>query len=551
MPPAKPPPARAPLACGALGGFDRDRVLRMGAALGTEPVHEDDDSILLLDREPVAWQAGEARGLGWIDADVWQPGPVSGWEEAARRGLTGFVATGRRRFLHSAVNGVAPLYWMEDGDATYFASRIDPLVRAAPGPLSIDWEAWAAIIALRNPLGERTPFAEVSRLGPFRTLRRRRGRSRVKTPTWAWTEVDPGAGLERAADGVAEALRASLSQLPDGIVCPLSGGRDSRMLCCALAAEGRVARVVTGSDDEGEALEERLAAPVAEVLGVPQEQLPGYPERYPADWEERARRVEYQFVDHAWLVPVAQRLEGLGTPVPDGFVIDTLIQSGNHFSPPEVFEARRGRTRNLALFDALRIYGKAQLALDENLREPIVARARDQFLAVTRPLVGHPSQNPLSIYVTRSLRGISQYPTGLLGTGSPVIAPAAGDQVVSALLSATQEEKRDSRLYSAVFERLAPQADGLPSTADTPRAGPRLPRRWLSTEALDAYRASLAEGPLAGHLAPQLRTWLADPASGELSGDLRLGMEAVSLLHAWWRRYRDVLREVDVADLAA
>jgi hypothetical protein len=550
MPAAKPPPARAPLACGALGSFDRDRVLRMAAAIEAEPAHEDGDSILMLDREPVAWSGGGARGLGWIEADLWRQGPVSGWEAAARRGLTGMVVEGRRRFLHTAVNGVAPLYWMEDGGATYFASRIDPLVRAAPGRFSIDWDAWAAIIALRNPLGGRTPFAEVSRLGPFRTLQRRRGRGRVKAPSWAWTEIEPDGGLERAADGVAEALSESLGRLPGGLVCPLSGGRDSRLLCCTLAAEGRVARAVTGSDDEGEEMEERLAAPVAELLEIPQEQVPGYPERYPADWEERARRVEYQFVDHAWLMPVAQRLEGLETPVPDGFVVDSLLQSGTHFSPPEVFESRRGRTRRLALFDALRRYGKAHLALAEGLRGATVSRAREQFLTVTRPLDGHPSQNPLSIYVARALPGVSLYPTGLLGSGCQMIAPAASDAVVSALLSATQLEKRGGRLYTAVFERLAPRAAHLPSTATTPRAGPRLPRRWLSAEALDAYRGSLADGPLAAHLSPELRDWLAEPASGELSPDLRMGMEAVSLLHAWWRRYREVLHEVDAADLA-
>lgn len=58
-------------------------------------------------------------------------------------------------------------------------------------------------------------------------------------------------------------------------------------------------------------------------------------------------------------------------------------------------------------------------------------------------------------------------------------------------------------------------------------------------------------GPLASHLSPELREWLSAPRRGELSPDLRLGMEAVSLLHSWWHRYRDRLREVDPADLLA
>jgi hypothetical protein len=43
--------------------------------------------------------------------------------------------------LHSSVNGLGPIYWIEDRDATYFASRIDPLVVTAAAPLSIDWDA--------------------------------------------------------------------------------------------------------------------------------------------------------------------------------------------------------------------------------------------------------------------------------------------------------------------------------------------------------------------------------------------------------------------------
>ena len=65
-----------------------------------------------------------------------------------------------------------------------------------------------------------------------------------------------------------------------------------------------------------------------------------------------------------------------------------------------------------------------------------------------------------------------------------------------------------------------------------------------------AYRELLTHGPLAGQIAPELSAWLEAPSPGELDGHLRLGMEAVALLHAWWRRYRDRLGEVDAAELA-
>ena len=130
-----------------------------------------------------------------------------------------------------------------------------------------------------------------------------------------------------------------------------------------------------------------------------------------------------------------------------------------------------------------------------------------------------------------------------------MLTPAACDRVATAALSATSAVKRDSSMFRAAFDRLAPQVGRLPSTATKARTPPHLVRRWRSDPAVEMHRRSIADGPLALYVSPDLAAWLAAPEQGELSGDLRLGMEAVSLFHAWWRRYRDRLREVDGSDL--
>lgn len=78
--------ARAPVVCGALGRYRRERVLRIAAALGAglRPVHEDEASILMLDRGPLRWSGRRQRGLGWIEGAFWRGG-ASDWREAARR----------------------------------------------------------------------------------------------------------------------------------------------------------------------------------------------------------------------------------------------------------------------------------------------------------------------------------------------------------------------------------------------------------------------------------------------------------------------------------
>ncbi len=540
------------MACGALGAYDRARVQRIAELIGggPRPVHEDAGSILMLDREAVAWEGDGRRGLGWVEGEIWRPSaPVRDWREAARAGATGLVLEGRQRYLHTAVNGLAPLYWIADDGALYFASRIDPLVRSSERKLTIDWDAWASTIALRYPLGERTPFAEIRRLPQFSTLRRRFRRARVEAGSWPWAEVEPGVDVATAAERLVVDLSESLAPLPRDLTCPLSGGRDSRLLFFALARESRVGTALTVSDDEGDSYEEGLAALVATAFGVPHECLAGTTADYPAEWEERARRVEHQFVDHAWLEPLARRLADTSSPVPDGFAIDVFFASGRHFYTPETLDSRNGRRAGEALFDSMRRYGLAQQALAEPFRDPVVARAREQFRAATRELEGHPSQALLSLYATRSLRGVSTYATGLLGSHTRIVTPGAGDAFVTTALSVSPTDKVGGSLYQAVFELLAPAIAALPSTANTPRAAARLPRRWRSAPALEFQRRSLADGPLADHLSPELRAWLDAPDGVELSGDLRLGLESISMLHAWWRRYRDWLRPVDAHDL--
>jgi hypothetical protein len=512
--------------------------------------HEDDSSALILDREPVAWSGDRQRGFGWAEGDARQPGTrFADWAAAAEAGVCGLVLDGRRRFLHSAVNGLAPLYWLEQGGAVYFASRIDPLVRTSPSRLSIDWDAWASIIALRFPAGNRTPFAEISRLPQSSTLRRRFGGARMREERWPWPEIEPNQGLEAAAEGAAAALEEMLAPLPGGIVCPLSGGRDSRLLFGALAREGRVATTATVPDDEGDTHEEDLAEPVAAAFGVPHERLQGEAVDYPADWEERARRVEYEFVDHAWLVPLARRLDESPTPVPDGFAIDVLASGGRNFYRPGAFDDSSPRAATVAMFEALRQYGHSHLALEEGFQEPLIARARDLWVGPAKRYEGHPLQVVFAFYESRSRRGVSTYSTKLLGDRSWTIVPGAADSFARATLSTSLEEKVDARLYRRMAEILAPKVAALPSTADVPRKEPHLPGRWRSKPALEAYRRSLLEGPLAPHLSPPLRAWIDGPIEVEPDRNLRLGIEGISLLHAWHRRYRDCLREVDPTDL--
>ena len=513
--------------------------------------HEDGASALLLDREPLRWQAGRRHGLGWVEGDARRPATAfPDWRAAAEAGICGLLFDGRARLLHSAVNGLAPLYWLEDEGAVYFASRIDPLVQTSPRRLSVDWEAWAAILTIRFPPGDRTPFAEIRRLPQHSLLRRRLGRPRVREERWPWAEIETDQSAEAAAEGAAVALGETLAPLPDGLACPLSGGRDSRMLFSALANQGHVAAAVTVSDDEGDTREEELAAPVAAAYGVRHEQLRGAEADYPAEWEERARRVDYQLVDHPWLVPLTRRLAGAAA-YPDGFAIDVFVSGGPPYHNEQTLDTSDPRAATLAMFEMLRHWGHAHVALQESFQQPVVDSARSQYIAATERFEGHPLQNILGFYATRARRGVSTNPTQLIGDACQAIVPGASDSFARSVLSTPAGSRVEGGLYRAIFARLDGRMAELPTTAAVPRKPPHLPRRWCSPTALEAHRRSLRDGPLVPYLSGELRAWIEGPAAAEPNPHLRLGIESVNLLHSWWRRYRDKLREADATELLA
>jgi hypothetical protein len=249
-------------------------------------------------------------------------------------------------------------------------------------------------------------------------------------------------------------------------------------------------------------------------------------------------------------VPLSRYVARQDLPISDGLAMDTMLGQGTRFFTPDTLDRADSARASLALFDSMRQYGRGHLALADHLRGPAEDRARTLFLEVAEQFQGAQEQARLTFYRTRTVRGVASYATGLLGQRASVVAPAIGNDFAVASLAATQEARERDHLYVAAFDELAPHVGRMPSTAHAPRRPPHLPRVWRSDPAVDAHRRRIARGPLRGLVAPELRDWLRSSSRGELSPDLRLGMEGVSLLHSWWWRYRDRLHEVDVKDLA-
>jgi hypothetical protein len=547
-----------PAVCGALGDFEPERIEQIREAFGRletplEIVHEDKGSVLLLDREAISWAGRRARGLGWSEGLAIGE-EVTSWKQAAQRlACCGLVVEGNSRYVHSSVAGIAPVYYIQDGEATYFASRIDPLVGSLPPGrrLTIDWEAWAGIFLMTAPLGDRTPFLEVRRLPPFSTLKHRPGKGPQRlSPAWPWADV-PLEKDDGKAPALIEGLREAIGEVPSGrLVCPLSGGWDSRLLLM-LASERddlRVAAWTLKSTHRGSD-ETPYARKVATALGVPLTQI-GRGRSFWGDHEKVALRCDYQTTHHGWFMPLARRLHSSSHTLLDGLAGGIFVKG--HFVTGAMLQKRTRRERLALLWGHLSNVGSTSEVLTEGFSKQLTKLALRAWQREARSLAGSPAQLSLTAYRTRTVRGISLAPTAILGAEAEVLTPFTDDRVARAALAVPPEAKLDGALYREVLAEIDPKVGALPSTNDA-AVRPEQPtgNREIKRGALEGFGERLRASPLRGQVDPavldsteRLKRILDTSKSAHL-------IRALALMSMWEERYRDRIAEIKPAEISA
>ena len=543
------------LACGALGGYDRDLVLAIARRLDADTaiVHEDDSSILAMDRDPIRWAAQGERGFAWSERidDITGSG-IRDWRDASSEtAACGLVVGDRSAYLHSSVAGIAPIYFLEHEGAVYFATTVDALALSSASRLSVDWEAWASTLALAHPLGDRTPFAEIRRLPPFSRLEAHRGTPVVTEERWPWAEIEPTLDVEAGVEDVIESLRASVGRMgPGPITCQLSGGLDSR-LCLALLDELPSADVsaLTVDPDTGNDREIRIAATIAEAAGVPHQVIAGEPTDYWSDLERRALRVDYQFARAPWRMPKLATLRERRVVV-DGFGFDVLAVPGDRFFFEETLDPRGGDSVVESIWDTLRSRRDRRMTriLRGGLGSLVWSSAHRQFMDESERFRGHPARAVLTFYRTREVRGIACAPYAVVGADVRIAMPLIDDQVARGALAISPLKKRGGKLYDAVFERLSPQ---LLAVGTSRRGGnfpgERIPRRGQSGLVSDALHASIVKGPLAPWVRPRALQRLTRHHRGKPPAGV-LSVLSIAMFHQWCERYRHLLGEIDPAE---
>jgi hypothetical protein len=522
----------------------------MAAVLGGEltEVHRDDRSILLLRGEASEWIGDTTRGYCWSPGSTVKDG-IRSWRDASRRGAPGLVIDRPLRGLHSSVCGLEPLYWMRDGDAVYFCTRIHPLVATAPHSLSVDWEAWAQIILFGYPLAPSTPFVEVRRLEPF-TLLGEEGHG-VTTTVDEWPWLDAGSrSSDEVAGMVVEEARASVASV-DGrrIVCPLSGGWDSRLLLSLLAERnGSYLSAWTIEPDSGDANEAAFARAVADRLGVQHSTAEASPRNY---WEyvyRCAELTDYQCSIHGWMLPLIERLGAEDGTIVDGiggdiwikglFLTDAIVHAP---ASEEAFSLLRGRLARERT--ASKLFRRRPLG-------GLLSSARAGFDRSTQRFRDHPAGPSLAAFRTRTACGVSHAPESLFGAIRPVATPLITDGLIQAAIAAPPVDKLHGALYAKVLERVDRSVARLPSTNDPGYKKRSNGRHWATPRARRGYIEALCRSPLRPWFSDDLETALAAGSLRQIPvpGKARM-LAAVATFEPWERRYRHCLRDVDPSEL--
>jgi hypothetical protein len=538
-----------PIACGALGRFDPAVVARIAAAFGPglDEVHSDGTSTLWLDREPIAWRSDDGiRGVAWSECVPERAHGARSWLEAARAGACGLIVDGERRAVHASISGIGPIYSMTAGGAAYFATAVEPLARAIGGPLAPDWESWASILALGYPCGDGTPFAEIKRLGPLAILSASaQAAPRAGDGELAWAEVEPDDAPDLAELAVI-CLRDGLAAL-DGdrrLICPLTGGFDSRLLACLIVQREVELSTFTVNNDLGHEREEKLAAAVAAALGVSHSILEPAQAPFGDQLRGAAALVEHQAVLRLHLARLGATLPDPSAVVVDGF--DVFLK--NRFATPAVREALGSGGVAGTMFEEMTPARARFPVFAPGGWEAIREAARGRFVSAVERFEGHPNEATLIPYWHRMRRGISLSPIRLIGHRHEVAMPLLSDDFVRTALRASAHAKAGGAFYRQVLELSNPEVARLPSTNDELPKPERTRRRLeRSRQARGVYLELLAECPLRPWFSSELEGAI---ERGKLGPVLRTGwgmgrVQALCSLTIWAQRHRELLSELD------
>jgi hypothetical protein len=473
-----------PYVCGALGRIDGALLGKLSAAgPRVRPALQTAEAALFSSTPlPPYQRAGEAFAFSWGERRpaLERSESAGDWMSVAETYETpGLIGDGSRVTLHAGALGLVDVYYVRLGEAVYFSSLIQPLISLVP--VSIDWSAWASILQVTFPLGEATPYADISRLPGSGALVWDQGRLATERRLPRWLRREPYEAWTSAGE-IVELLHEVYKDY-DGrkLLVPISGGYDSRLLGSVAKARGFDVESWTTSPDDGNDTDIAFARSITRELGIPHRVIMQDAADYPEDAREVARRLEYLTPHHAWYAPFAKQVHQAGRVLVDGLAGGPLLK--NFMVSGAALEATTQAERSAAVLGSLSLGAPSQPMLSKAAAQWMAETVQEQFAAATSMLHGHRAELPLSVLHTRTVRGIARSAVNLVGPESSFAAPFIHPDFFDAALSVGVTRKDKGRFYREVLHAADPRVAALPSTNVIKQPLRRVPLRSTAAPA--------------------------------------------------------------------
>ncbi len=410
---------------------------------------------------------------------------VRTWTEAAQdAGASGVASTAESTVLHASGWGMDPLYHRIVGDAVVFSSSVDALMAVDDAPLTPDWEAWAALLAVRYVPWDRSLVREVRRLPGSWSVHV----SVSGTPTIREELPNGVAGPRdrRTPHEVIGLMDAAITGHPalatvgptDPAALPMSGGWDSRLIgarACQLFGPASWIGLSTAKHTLGSDPDVTYGTTVAGALGITQEVLFPPVSATIDSVTDTAARVGYETWEHAWFAPATARLRAWGRPVLDGLLGDILIKNAKA-SPALLSAGTPERMRALMREKFVSVPdetlpGGAAGPMIADLSAPLIEAAQSRF-------DGCPEAARLVLMSSRIARCVALAPYPMIDPAAEVVAPLTDPRVIDALLAEPWPMKNDNAYAQVLLEEVSAGLSQHPSTNDATAARASGDLRW-------------------------------------------------------------------------
>jgi asparagine synthetase B (glutamine-hydrolysing) len=359
-----------------------------------------------------------------------------------------------------------PLFYLEDGDTLHFGSEKKSILAVLPSSPGLDPVGLLQVFAHQHNLSGRTWLRNLKRMPAASYLQYEHGRCRVAPYERIRFQVrqqvsKPAALIEEWCEVFTRDV-ASRIRGKDRLLIGLSGGLDSRAICCAIARDFRPVWTHTSGDPSS--LEVSYAAKVAERLGMKHEAIDPS-----VTWDARflpkiiwRTEGEVSFAN-SLSMPLHSRMREQGEFLAGGQFGDA--SSGGHIPPIALYPVGRARFLELAYERYMR-YPEALLArvFNRSFLSSTLPDLKEAFLSSFEPFEG---TNHGQLYEIWDLHERQARMTiGSRPTDSylfEMVYGFLGRETMDFVLGLPTRLRFGQSLYQAMIRRLGPEVGDIPN----------------------------------------------------------------------------------------